>query len=782
MKRIFFRTILFAAIVFVVAGLAAPQIKLNSFKERVRAALQNSLHRKVRIGEVTLSLFTGPGFSVNDVVIDDDPSVGLEPFAYVSTLDARIGLSTLWTGRLQFSTLTLDEPSVNLVKPSVKPWNVILLQQTMEQGGGGKSSRESAASLPTIQIRSGRLNFKFGDVKSPFYFTNASVDIWPNDANPGSFEIRFSGEPARTDRTAQGFGTLNGRGRFQRAIAGDSRLDLYLELEKSRIDEMAQLFRGRDVGVHGIVSSHATIQGPLSSLQVAGLLQLEDVHRWDLLPAKGGALQLNYRGTANWWNQTVDLVTSKKENPNLPFTVRARLFEFLAQPRWAADVTFEQLPASNIIEVARHMGAPLPKELSVDGKVVGVVGYGSASGLQGQVGLENTSLRLGQDRHLDVAQAMVLLDGNHIRLAPADIAGSEAQSAQMEADYDVSTSEFGVTIRAKALNILEMQSGSRSLLASAPLPVMEHFASGTWSGTMQYRLKGDEPGVWSGDFQVRNAEAQIPGLSAPLMITFADASVEGARVVISKLRAHAAHIAIDGEYRYEPGEAHPHRFKLTSPAADVSELEKLFLPSLRRDQSFLARTLRFRSGPPPDWLRTRHADGTLRIGTLTTGPLEWKNVHGRAVWDGTSVDLTSLEAGFEDGLATGHVLVDLTALLPKYRLKGQVQNAEFKNGRLDVDASIESHGLGSEFLSNMKAEGVFQARSVSVVPDTPFRAASGSYEFWVSPLGPKLRLTSLQASAGSEKFQGQADTAADGRLQLELGSATRTLRTSLDLK
>ena len=785
MKRLVLRTILFGGLAFLAASLAAPQIKLDSFRERVRGALQNSLHRKVTIGEVTLSLLTGPGFSINDVVIHEDPGAGLEPFAYVSTLDARIGISTLWTGRLQFSTLTLDEPSVNLVKPANGPWNVILLQNTMQAGGGtGKSGAPIAESIPTIKIRSGRLNFKFGDVKSPFYFTDASVDIWPSNSTPGSFEIRFSGDPARTDRTAQGFGTLNGRGRFRRGTKEESVLDLYLELEKSRIDEMAQLFRGHDFGLHGLVSSHATVQGPLSNLQIAGLMQLEDVHRWDLLPSAkaGGALAVNYRGKANWLTQTLDLWTNKKENPNLPFLLRAHLFDYLSQPRWAADVTLEQLPASSILEIARHMGAPLPAELTVSGKVVGVVGYGSASGLQGQVALEDTSLKMGTESHLDMAQATVSLDGNHIRLAPADIAGSDAQSAQLEADYDVAMREFDVVVRARALNIVELQPGSGNLFATASLPVMEHFASGSWSGTMQYTLKADAPGVWSGDFQVRNAEARIPGLAFPLMITVADASIEGARVVVSRLRARAGRVAVDGEYRYEPDDLRPHRFKLSSAAVDVADLEKLFLPTLRRDQSFLARTLRFKSGPAPAWLRTRRADGTFRIGKLITGPLEWANVRGRAIWDGTAIDLTGLESKLEDGVVTGRVQLDLAAPQPKYKLKGQVQNAAFHNGHVDVETALESRGTGTDFLTNLKAEGTFQARSVSVVPDTPFGSASGTYEFWISPLGPKLRLAALQASAGAEKFQGQAETAADGRLQLELGSPTRTLRTSLELK
>jgi len=137
-----------------------------------------------------------------------------------------------------------------------------------------------------IQVRSGRLNFKFGDTKSSFYLTDANVDIWPQSGAPGSLDVRFSGSPARTDRAAQGFGALNGRGRWITAPNQESRLDLNLELEKSDIDEMARLLRGQTLGLHGLIASKASIKGPLSNLEVAGQFQMEDIHRWDLIPRR----------------------------------------------------------------------------------------------------------------------------------------------------------------------------------------------------------------------------------------------------------------------------------------------------------------------------------------------------------------------------------------------------------------------------------------------------------------------------------------------------------------
>src|SRR5579864_4103052 len=115
-RRIIFRVILGIGLSVIMLGLLAPYLSADQFRERIREALQAALNRKVEIGAVHFNLFTGPGFSVENVLIGDDAGAGIEPFAHVNTLQARLQLKTFFTGRLSFSRLRLVEPSVNLVK------------------------------------------------------------------------------------------------------------------------------------------------------------------------------------------------------------------------------------------------------------------------------------------------------------------------------------------------------------------------------------------------------------------------------------------------------------------------------------------------------------------------------------------------------------------------------------------------------------------------------------------------------------------------------------------
>src|SRR5688572_12687948 len=114
------------------AGIAAPYIRADMYGRQIREAMERGLNRKVEIGKVTLNLFTGPGFTIEDVIIHDDPSAGIEPFAHMAELDATVRLSALIAGRIEFSRLRFVEPSVNIVKPAAGPWNIVpLLQQTV---------------------------------------------------------------------------------------------------------------------------------------------------------------------------------------------------------------------------------------------------------------------------------------------------------------------------------------------------------------------------------------------------------------------------------------------------------------------------------------------------------------------------------------------------------------------------------------------------------------------------------------------------------------------------
>jgi len=100
----------------VAIGIIAPFLGANRFAEQIRSGLEAALGRRVEFGDVHFSLFRGPGFTIDKVVIHEDAAYGAEPFAYVEALKARPRLVPLILGRLEFRSLRLEDAIVNLTR------------------------------------------------------------------------------------------------------------------------------------------------------------------------------------------------------------------------------------------------------------------------------------------------------------------------------------------------------------------------------------------------------------------------------------------------------------------------------------------------------------------------------------------------------------------------------------------------------------------------------------------------------------------------------------------
>ena len=87
-----------------------------------------------------------------------------------------------------------EHTTINLVKTDAGPWNFQFLLG---------SAPAISGAMPAIKMRGGRVNFKFGDTKSVFYFNDADFDVSPSD--DGSVDLRFSGAPSRTDQVRPEF-------------------------------------------------------------------------------------------------------------------------------------------------------------------------------------------------------------------------------------------------------------------------------------------------------------------------------------------------------------------------------------------------------------------------------------------------------------------------------------------------------------------------------------------------------------------------------------------------
>ncbi len=403
------------------------------------------------------------------------PRAGIEPFAYVPSLSARIRWVGLFRRHLEFTYLNLGDATLNVVKTAAGPWN---FQFLLDSAAGGR------ALVPAIRMRAGRVNFKFGDTKSIFYFNEADLDV--SSSIDGSAELRFEGSPSQTDRSAQDFGRFFLDGTWNPSRT--PRRKLNVDLERSSLAELSRLMDPRGFGLHGTIALQAQLSGSPSGLDVAGQLQVDDLHRWDLVP-KGGGWKLPFRGALDLRGAKLELAS----DPSAPVAVSFRAWDFLSRTQWEAGLQLNQVPLAELVEVARHMGAPLPAQMEAEGGVSGTLSYND-DGLNGRVEVKDASLMVPDVQPLHAQSAALDIGDGVVSLERSTIEIGEKQSAELLGSYDYGQLGLpgsaglpglrGVDLRitTRSMNVADMRS-----FGLAAIPVLDQTGQGTWRGWARYQ-------------------------------------------------------------------------------------------------------------------------------------------------------------------------------------------------------------------------------------------------------------------------------------------------------
>src|SRR5262249_11192060 len=165
-------------------------------------------------------------------------------------------IRSLLMGKFVIGSIWLDSASINFTKtgPGSEPgrWNFAPLV-----------SPSMMRTIPAIHVRNSRVNFKFGETKSVFYLTNADFDFAPSGLR--AWKVYCAAMPARTDRSAQGLGSLVIGGRWYR---DPDRVDLNLELNPVGLGELTALLRGHAGMVHGSISARLHLGGRLDNIGI----------------------------------------------------------------------------------------------------------------------------------------------------------------------------------------------------------------------------------------------------------------------------------------------------------------------------------------------------------------------------------------------------------------------------------------------------------------------------------------------------------------------------------
>jgi AsmA protein len=306
-----------AVLVLLLLVITPPLLNVNRLQRRIASAMSQSLGRPVHMDRVTLHLLPMPGFTIENLVVSEDPTFGYEPVIRANTVEATLRPSSLWRRQVEFSTIRFIEPSLNLVRNNAGRWNLqsLLTRAAAVPTAPTAQTRPGPAPrFPYIEATGARVNLKLADEKQPFSLTEADFALWR--PSPDQWRVRIDGHAARTDLTTSDPGTLAIEGSLNRADALTTvPLDLHLSWKNAQLGDASRLLFGYDAGWRGTGAIEASLTGSLSAADLHTLLHLQDLRRSDFVPAK----LLDYYLDCN---ATADIPTALLHHPACTLTTQ----------------------------------------------------------------------------------------------------------------------------------------------------------------------------------------------------------------------------------------------------------------------------------------------------------------------------------------------------------------------------------------------------------------------------------------------------------------------------
>ncbi len=727
------------------------------YRRRLEAGLEGVLHRPVTFGWASFRLLPRPGFSVDNVIVHENPAFGSEPFARIDRVDCELRWGSLWHRRFEFVRLRLDHPSLNVVRNLRGQWNLenFLLQSGLGGPKGGLApGRESLRPIEVV-AEDGRLNFKIGADKKPFAIVGLRTRL-NLDPVAGRIQFQASGNPMRSDLPlpTPGLVEISGEWRPGPDMAGILAADL--RTRESLLYNWVPLVSGQNPGIYGVVDADARIRGSLQSIKFEGDASVTQFHRWELLPPTDSTpLSLRFRGEFDRGRKRLLLESVEGSFASTRLHMTGAVENLPDPPGLDLVVALERARLEELQALSSRLWH-IPSQVGLAGRMDGLLAiqgpwrerrYGGFFGAR-EVRLAAPSGTFAvSDLALRIDKAGARLAPATIRLAPR--LALVAEGAIFPADRQRPAREALRPAR------YEMKLSARSFELSEAVRLARGW--GFWSaerldaqgiGNASVLIAGT---AWplsrpsfSGKAEVRAARVLVPGLTEPLNIPRAHLQIDGDHLVIDSLTAVIGSSVFTGRLGHQGPKGNPWWFDLKASALRVEEGALWFdvlghrppLPLLDRIPGLSSLTAR--RSAASGLFTALNARGRFETPHLTYRSVSLQDFQASVELAGRVLRMptSSFQAG--GGRGKGSAELDLTASPAK--ISGEVTLTGIKlvslasrlpvavrkaHGFISGTARFETRGLTrSEMSSSLQGEGRAHLERIGLGDFDPLLAIS----------------------------------------------------------
>ena len=694
---------------------------VSRWRWRATQSISQALGRRVQIGDIRLRFLPQLGFELDDFSIFDDPSFGAEPLLRAPSVNATVRLTALIRGRLEISSLSFNEASLNLTRNSEGQWNLQdLLERTSRISTAPTSARKAGrATFPYIEAEKTRINFKLGPEKTHFALTEAQFAFWQETEN--AWGMRLKARPIRTDANLTDTGIMNISGLWQRSAAADQTpISITFQWKQAQIGQVSKLISGADKGWRGSVLLSGSASGTPANLTLAADASIDDFRRFEVMD--GDDLQLAIHCAANYSpaGNSLSALDCKSLAGNGYFEATGNA----SLPSYEIKLSSNNVPAASAMELLRHIKTGLPQDLDLDGLLNSTLHIrhlqpGEAADLRGDGEIEKLILSNGDASaavHLERVPFTIALANNSpvIDIGPVNAALAQPQPLQVHA----SLNRFGyrATVRGEA--------GLKRLFQAAQIlhiPVPAVSADGT--ATADVAISGD----WAdsrplivGNAQLHNVFGKVRGLNSPLEIRSANLALTKDAVRVQNLIATAADAQWKGSLIVPRPCPTPRdctlQFNLHAQEVSAASLNKLLNPAARKQPWYNFLSL---GDAPVPYLLQANAVGKVSIEQMALGTTNASQVTADITLADGQLTLANLRAGVLGGRISGDWKADFAVRPPSYSGRGEIESAslasvaalmhddwmdgsgsaryEFNTAGRDLKALLSAADLSAEF-------------------------------------------------------------------------------------
>lgn len=153
---------LIAVALLIVVAIALPfLINVNSFRPEIESNLSSALGRPVKVGNLSLGIFSG-SVQADQLAIADDPKFSNAPFIQAKTLQVGVELMPLiFSKQLNVTNLRIDQPQINLLRDRDGVWNFSSLGK---QSGAQPATAAGKTSSTPANVNVAKLDLSDGTI------------------------------------------------------------------------------------------------------------------------------------------------------------------------------------------------------------------------------------------------------------------------------------------------------------------------------------------------------------------------------------------------------------------------------------------------------------------------------------------------------------------------------------------------------------------------------------------------------------------------------------------